>query len=49
MNQQFTGAGVALITPFTKNDEVDFDTLDRVIENQVHGGMDYLDCPGHHG
>ncbi len=42
MNQQFTGAGVALITPFTKNDEVDFDALDRVIENQVHGGMDYL-------
>jgi len=42
MSQQFTGAGVALITPFTKNDEVDFDALDRVIENQVNGGMDYL-------
>ncbi len=42
MRQQFTGAGVALITPFTKNNEVDFDALDRVIENQVQGGMDYL-------
>lgn len=42
MTQQFTGAGVALITPFNKNDEVDFDALDRIIENQVAGGMDYL-------
>jgi len=42
MSQLFTGAGVALVTPFTKNGDVDFDALDRVIENQVRGGMDYL-------
>ena len=42
MSQLFTGAGVALVTPFKANGEVDFDALDRVIENQVVGGMDYL-------
>ena len=42
MSQLFTGAGVALVTPFKTNGEVDFDTLDRIIENQVDGGMDYL-------
>ena len=42
MSQLFTGAGVALITPFTKNNEVDFNALETIIENQVQGGMDYL-------
>ncbi len=42
MSQLFTGAGVALVTPFKTDGEVDFDALDRVIENQVQGGMDYL-------
>ncbi|MEZ5103067.1 MAG: 4-hydroxy-tetrahydrodipicolinate synthase [Draconibacterium sp.] len=42
MSQLFTGAGVALVTPFTKNGDVDFDGLDQIIENQVQGGMDYL-------
>ncbi len=42
MSQLFTGAGVALVTPFKTNGEVDFDALDKVIENQVAGGMDYL-------
>ena len=42
MSQLFTGAGVALVTPFKTNGEVDFDALDTIIENQVAGGMDYL-------
>ena len=42
MSQLFTGAGVALITPFTKNGDVDFEALERVIGNQLKGGMDYL-------
>jgi len=42
MSQLFTGAGVALITPFTNNDEIDFIALENIIENQVQGGMDYL-------
>lgn len=42
MSRYFTGAGVALITPFTTNDQVDYKSLERIIENQVNGGMDYL-------
>ena len=42
MSKLFTGAGVALITPFTKNDKVDFNALETVVNNQVKGGMDYL-------
>lgn len=42
MSQLFTGAGVALITPLTKNNQVDYNALEKVVENQVIGGMDYL-------
>jgi 4-hydroxy-tetrahydrodipicolinate synthase len=42
MSQIFTGAGVALITPFTNRNQIDYKALEMVIENQVQGGMDYL-------
>jgi len=42
MSQLFKGAGVALVTPFTKNNDVDYRALEKVIDNQVQGGMDYL-------
>ncbi len=42
MNHQFKGAGVALVTPFTEKNTIDFEALERVIKNQVEGGMDYL-------
>ena len=42
MSRYFTGAGVALITPFTTNDQVDYKALETIIENQAKGGMDYL-------
>ncbi len=42
MSQLFRGAGVALVTPFTKKNEVDYRSLEKVIDNQVEGGMDYL-------
>ncbi|HSH19247.1 MAG TPA: 4-hydroxy-tetrahydrodipicolinate synthase [Draconibacterium sp.] len=41
MSQLFTGAGVALITPF-KNNKIEFKALETIIKNQVQGGMDYL-------
>lgn len=41
MSQLFTGAGVALITPF-KNNRIDFNALETIVNNQVQGGMDYL-------
>lgn len=42
MSQHFTGAGVALITPFTKNNTIDFKALEETVANQVKGKMDYL-------
>jgi 4-hydroxy-tetrahydrodipicolinate synthase len=42
MSQLFTGAGVALITPFTQKNQIDYTALETIIENQVKGGMDYL-------
>lgn len=42
MSQLFTGAGVALITPFTSNNQIDFKALETIVKNQVQGGMDYL-------
>lgn len=34
--------GVALVTPFTKNDEVDYEALDKLVQTQLDGGTDFL-------
>ena len=34
--------GVALITPFHKDKSIDFDSLARLLEYQIHSGIDYL-------
>lgn len=36
------GAGVALVTPFSPNGSIDFEGLERLIEHQIAGKMDYL-------
>jgi len=36
------GTGVALVTPFKKNNEIDFDALSNIIENCISGGVEYL-------
>jgi len=36
------GTGVALITPFKKNFEVDFPALERLIDNLIKNGVEYL-------
>ncbi|MDQ6845454.1 MAG: 4-hydroxy-tetrahydrodipicolinate synthase [Bacteroidota bacterium] len=36
------GTGVALVTPFKKNLEVDYDALERVINFVIDGGVEYL-------
>ena len=38
----FHGAGVALITPFGTDLQIDFQGLGSVIESQIENGMDYL-------
>ena len=39
---KFKGLGIALITPFKGDGSVDFDALSRLIEFQLHGGVDFL-------
>jgi 4-hydroxy-tetrahydrodipicolinate synthase len=42
MTHPFTGAGVALITPFNEDKSVDYSVLGRLVEDQILGGTDYL-------
>jgi len=37
-----TGLGVALITPFQTNGEVDYEALSRLLDFQLQNGVDYL-------
>ena len=39
---KFRGLGVALITPFQTDGSIDFDALDRLVEYQIKGGVDFL-------
>lgn len=38
----FKGTGVALVTPFTDDLKIDFESLKRLIDHVVKGGVDYL-------
>ncbi len=40
--KKFIGTGVALITPFKKDFSVDVDALQRIVEYNISGGVDYL-------
>jgi 4-hydroxy-tetrahydrodipicolinate synthase len=39
---KFTGAGVALVTPFKKDHSVDFDALKKLVKHQIDGGTNFL-------
>lgn len=41
-SQIFAGTGVALVTPFTKNGNIDFNNLTRLIDSVVSNGIDYI-------
>ena len=38
----FTGAGVALVTPFAKDQSVDYEALEVMLERQIAGGTDAI-------
>jgi len=42
MTHPFTGAGVAIITPFNEDKSIDYSALGRLIEDQIQGEIDYL-------
>jgi 4-hydroxy-tetrahydrodipicolinate synthase len=41
-NTSFSGTGVALITPFKKDESIDFDALKRLIDFNINNGIDYF-------
>jgi 4-hydroxy-tetrahydrodipicolinate synthase len=38
----FRGAGVALVTPFDEKHNIDFNSLKKLVEHQINGGIDYI-------
>ncbi|HTQ29024.1 MAG TPA: 4-hydroxy-tetrahydrodipicolinate synthase [Puia sp.] len=42
LRQILQGTGVALVTPFKSNFEIDYDALGRVIDFVIRGGVEYL-------
>ncbi len=38
----FEGAGVALVTPFKENEDVNYDKLEEILEDQIAGGTDCI-------
>ena len=42
LKNKLTGTGVAIITPFKKNKEVDFDALEKLIEHIISSGVEYI-------
>ena len=38
----FRGAGVALVTPFTEEKDVNYEELGKLIEYQIEGGIDAI-------
>ena len=39
---KFIGTGVALVTPFRKDESIDFKSLEKLVEHVIAGGVDYL-------
>ncbi len=46
MKTKLSGTGVALVTPFTKDLNIDFIALDKLVRHVVDGGVDYLVVQG---
>ena len=38
----FEGAGVALVTPFREDGEVNYEKLEELLEEQIAGGTDAI-------
>jgi 4-hydroxy-tetrahydrodipicolinate synthase len=42
MYEQFKGTGVAIITPFHDSGNIDFVSLERILEHVINGGVNYI-------
>ena len=41
-NQEFKGTGVAIVTPFLENGDIDKNGLNNLVEHLINGKVDYL-------
>ena len=46
MKNPFLGTGIAIITPFKTNGEVDHDALTKIVEFNIKNGVDYIVISG---
>ena len=42
IREQLKGTGVAIVTPFNENETVDFDALEKLIDNIISNGVEYI-------
>ncbi len=42
MNHKFAGTGVAMVTPFNENLEIDYEALEKLIEHLISNNVSYL-------
>lgn len=42
MSAKFRGLGVAMVTPFLSNHEIDFNAVEKLVNHLIHGGVNYL-------
>ncbi|MBW6483955.1 MAG: 4-hydroxy-tetrahydrodipicolinate synthase [Vicingaceae bacterium] len=44
--KNFRGTGVAIVTPFKSDQNIDYDALERLVEHLIQNGIDYLVIQG---
>ena len=42
IKKEISGTGVALVTPFTTSDNIDFTALEKLVNHVIDGGVDFL-------
>ena len=42
MHEKFKGTGVAVVTPFSENGEIDYASFEKIIEHLIIGGVEYI-------
>lgn len=42
LRETLRGTGVALVTPFNANGDIDFNALERVVDSVINGGVEYV-------
>jgi 4-hydroxy-tetrahydrodipicolinate synthase len=45
-NEKLFGVGVALVTPFKENGEIDYPALEKLLEHIINGGVQYIVVSG---